>query len=47
MKVYLSAKLWEITTRWNPRIVHERGDPEGLGRQFRVATALFLQPKNK
>ena len=42
----------KITTRWDLWIVHERGDPEGLGRsvkvyQFRVATALFLQPKNK
>jgi hypothetical protein len=54
MKVDLSAKLWEITTRWDLRTVHE----SGAGRvswtvrvqykadHFRVATALFLQPKN-
>jgi hypothetical protein len=29
MKVDLSAKLWEITTRWDLRIVHERAGPGG------------------
>ena len=55
-KVDLDAKLWDITTRWDLRYMHDRAAPltgsllkagwrTSCSMALRVATARFLKPK--
>ena len=41
-EIDLSAKLWEITTRWDLRTVHERVGP---GRFWTVRQSRFFAPR--